>query len=565
MGSTQLKRIPNMSQTLMQSSDEVAGEVLSIWKEFDPVEGYAAGCDDCKGKLFIPGEETKARLLRRVEEVVPRLAQIRDETLRETAEKLLGCIRVAVDIDSPDEQILNCYLAVWYSILKGQESEPFVKELLERAVGLVESEHARWKDEEFSGETRVASVNACKSLGVILENLAGENTGVADEIKALSERVTAYKSLFDYTLPEPGGFEGLLKFFEENAGAPAPNETYPQILRDVFDYGASVEEISAHAHAMLEEELALARELAAKLSGTLGTEPDDDLKVVSSKLGERYKIVGPVIDAAKAMMGVLNRYVNANLQDLGRQPSLMPEPTPSYLESLVTSGATIALDYVRDEPLIRVYVTEDRNASWLTLLNVLVHEAAHAYHPTILYANPSVRDLEKLKTWLAIPLSEAVGFHRELELFEAVRDEARDGGPSELLEMFVATSPPMDEDVIAFEFETRMWRILRALRTICDVEVNSGITTYVDFLTWARTHTGIDKKTIHDECFTFLTSPGYTPSYSFCGSRYAELQREAAGNGFAKKAFNTKANRMGLLPWTLCLKRLGQSGSSDEG
>jgi hypothetical protein len=99
---------------------------------------------------------------------------------------------------------------------------------------------------------------------------------------------------------------------------------------------------------------------------------------------------------------------------------------------------------------------------------------------------------------------------------------------------------------------------------MCDVEVNSGRRTYVDFIKWASAHTGISKEFIHNECITFLSSPGYTPSYSFCGSQYETLQRQAVKRGMSKFAFNTKANRMGLWPWTARVKQMEEFGPSDE-
>jgi hypothetical protein len=78
----------------------------------------------------------------------------------------------------------------------------------------------------------------------------------------------------------------------------------------------------------------------------------------------------------------------------------------------------------------------------------------------------------------------------------------------------------------------------------------------VDFIKWAAAHTGLSKEFIHNECFTFLSFPGYTPSYSFCGSRYEVLQSQAERRGVSRFTFNTEANRMGLQPWTACVKRM---------
>jgi len=94
------------------------------------------------------------------------------------------------------------------------------------------------------------------------------------------------------------------------------------------------------------------------------------------------------------------------------------------------------------------------------------------------------------------------------------------------------------------------------------VQVNCGLLTYVQFLDWAARYSQLSKEFIHAECFTFLSSPGYTPSYSFGGLEYESLQRRAVENGSSIFKFNSKVNVMGLLPWTRCLKKMKQFGDA---
>jgi hypothetical protein len=261
-------------------------------------------------------------------------------------------------------------------------------------------------------------------------------------------------------------------------------------------------------------------------------------------------------------MRAVQPFTDSYLQDLPDGINIEPEKTPQYLVNLVTSGATVALNSLTSCPEVHIYVTEEKNKSWLTLLNVLVHEATHAYHPIILsQANPTPHGaglpiLLRVRSYLAVPLMEAAAFRREMEMFEAVSDIKDKECPSDieakLLEIFKSRGFPLEDVVNCFELETRIWRIIRALRAICDVEVNSGVRTYVQFLSWAAQYSGLRKEFIHNECFPFLGSPGYTPSYSFCGLKYEKLQKQAA----SRRDFNTRVHRMGLLPWTTCLTEM---------
>jgi hypothetical protein len=544
----------------------VIDEIIAIWRDVDPVECYAAGLDDCQGKFFTPNDAARAEILRRIENARSGLPEIANAELRAVANKLLSSISVAMAVESPDQQILACFIAIWYAILKEEQQEPFVKTLLDRAVELVSFEHSRWRGRQFTGEVRKAVVDACSSLAAILLILASKNPDVIDGIENLSATVANFRSLFSFPISDTTSLDELFEFFETNASSTV-NNLYPQIIDHLFDYGAPISEIYTQSLNMLEEELSLAKQLASKLSMPIGIPPGASLGEAYDILKKRYQISGPVVAAAQKMMAVLNDFVDRNIQDIGIRPDILPDATPNFLKPLVTSGAAISLNYLKPKPLVQIFVTEDRNTSFLTLLNVLVHEAAHAYSPLILSDVASVTTLMKLKSWLAIPFYEATAFHREFELFEAVKGGAQrrivTGTLEELLDLFDLPKFPLRDDVLGFEMETRIWRIIRSLRTICDIEINTGKRTYVDFVKWASAHTELSRELIHNECFTFLAFPGYTPSYSFCGSQYQQLQNEAKEkHGVSRFVFNSKANRMGLLPWTICVERLSQFRSS---
>lgn len=554
-----------MSDTSDPRSLAVMEEVIAIWRDVDPVECYAAGLtDDCKGKLFFPTQTDD--ILQRIEKVRPDLADIQDPELRSAAEKLFDCISVALKIESPDQQVLVCFLAIWYAILKEEETEDFVGRLLDQAVDLMAAEHTRWRGRQFTGETRKAVVDACSALESILIILASKNDKVTDAIGSLSATVADFRSLFSFPVKEPGNLDELFEFFRANSGAKKSNELYPQILAQLLDYGASSSEIYARAQELLETELPKANELVVNLSGVLDIPEGASLGDAYDILKTRYQITGSVVDEARKMMDVLNDFVDENIQDIGVRPDILPDATPNFLKSLITSGGAIALNYLKPHPSIRIFVTEEKNTSFLTLLNVLVHEATHAYSPQILSDIPSLPMLTKIKSFLSLPFYEATAFHRELELFEAVSAGAGKTSPSgpvlELLGLFDLPKFPLPNDVMAFELETRIWRIIRAVRTICDVEINTGVRTYVDFVEWAVEHTGLSRDFVHDECFPFLSYPGYTPSYSFCGTEYQRLQQEALQRGVERFDFNSQANRMGVLPWTLCVARLSALGRS---
>jgi len=374
-------------------------------------------------------------------------------------------------------------------------------------------------------------------------------------------RLADFRKLFPFPVDE-SDFNQVFAFLKEKSQPAKVNEFYAKILTDVFDFGASDEEIEATTITFLQSALKVTRDLLPALSMFLaGVTRDTPLGTVYDLLTENYKIKeGEVLDQANKMMEVINSFVDRFVQDLGEHPDIKPIEAPKFLTDLITSGATVPLNFATDKPRSIIYINEDKNTSFLTLLNVLVHEATHAYHPLILATVPDLPRLATLKLPYTFPFSEATAFHREFELFESLEIQSKRGirnvVQQKLIDLFDLPPASLSNDVLAFKFETFYWRIIRAVRTLCDVRVNTGKSTYVDFLEWASKFTGFSKSTINDECFTFLSTPGYMPSYSFCGAQYEALERQASNNGLSEFEFNTRANKMGLWPWTICLQKM---------
>jgi hypothetical protein len=539
---------------------DVLEHVFALWKEFDPVEAYAAGLKDYDGTLFIPSDKAIKSLTGRIAAIELRLGEIGNILHRTVAKKLCEMIRAALLYDSPHAEVLNCAIALWYVVLKKEFGHDFVIPLLKNITQTLRLEHCKWQGRVLSGESYKTVNDAVAFLREMLSTVLEMNQKAADAIEEVSLSLRAFSSLLPPTIP--GDFSSLLAFFEQHSFPAVPTEGYRDGLARLYDYGDSAEEILRESKKTLDVEIGQAERLIPKLRKHLGLHGALDLGEAYDKMTSLYAIKEGVANEATKILKAVQPFTDSYLQDLPNGVDIEPEKTPPYLVNLVTSGATLALNYLRAYPEVHIYVTEEKNKSWLTLVNVLVHEATHAYHPIILSQTDSTSPatrlpiLLRIRTYLAVPLMEAAAFCREMEMFEAVRDIKTKPNPNEveknLLEIFESRGFPLDDVVNCFELETRIWRIIRALRAICDVEVNSGVRTYVQFLSWAEQYSGLRKEFIHNECFTFLGSPGYTPSYSFCGSKYEKLQKQAV----SRRDFNTRAHRMGLLPWTTCLVEL---------
>jgi len=100
------------------------------------------------------------------------------------------------------------------------------------------------------------------------------------------------------------------------------------------------------------------------------------------------------------------------------------------------------------------------------------------------------------------------------------------------------------------------WRILRFLRAIGDVRINMGKQSATEFINWAHEETGLSKKMLYNEVFTFQESPGYAPCYCMAGEELRKIQSLAVKNGKSVIEFNTYVSSMGYSPRTVYEKKL---------
>jgi hypothetical protein len=103
-----------------------------------------------------------------------------------------------------------------------------------------------------------------------------------------------------------------------------------------------------------------------------------------------------------------------------------------------------------------------------------------------------------------------------------------------------------------------MWRIVRFLRIIGDVRINSGKQNLPEFIEWAHKRTGLSKSTVYFQLFPAHqgNGPGYATTYAITGKAIRELQNRAVRNGKKLIDFNTYACSMGFPARTVFEERL---------
>lgn len=101
-------------------------------------------------------------------------------------------------------------------------------------------------------------------------------------------------------------------------------------------------------------------------------------------------------------------------------------------------------------------------------------------------------------------------------------------------------------------------RIIRFLRVIGDVGINSGKQNLLAFLEWAENETGLSQRTVLFQIFPAHEGiyPGYATCYAVVGQEIRAIQRLFRNDSGKLVEFNPYASSMGFLARSIYSKRL---------
>ena len=127
-------------------------DILQIWADLFPIQGYAAGLSSCQGRILLPTPENKQVALEHINAAEQRLGESADPDLQATAAKLLFCFRINLELESyrPHQAVNTCAEGIRYILLKKEQQAPFVAEYLENLRQILKLEIKRWQVQQLS-------------------------------------------------------------------------------------------------------------------------------------------------------------------------------------------------------------------------------------------------------------------------------------------------------------------------------------------------------------------------------------------------------------------------------
>jgi len=540
---------------------KVEEEIFELWKELNPSSAFTAGLDDYAGKLFVPTEGNMKRML----EKIAKLKTHAEDTVQQ---KFLQCLETELRFEEPYMALESLLWVFYRHLVKEGIKVEHLLSLTSHAKKSLRASKERLTKREWPIEIRAITCYEGNSLIGILETIRNEteNEQLQEELYSLKGTVDDYVKAFHLEGVKEGSFEEVFPILEREGGDIGRKEIYPKLLKDLYDYPETANEIESKALRWLREELPRLMKIAEELARTYGIETKVEL--VANEITKRRNVdKSRVLEFVSDMRKKLQKVVEGHLVRVTSTYDTRVLETPSYLVSLITTAATDWFDTLTEKPFNLFFVTTDPKrsapASAPDLINDIIHEEYghcinHSNSATNFAAKP--RLIELLETTLGQPISEAISFFREVEFISLLKQLARKKeeltrDEKKFLDALRAIGD-LDIFILETEFIVVEWRVLRFLRAIGDVRINMGKQSATEFINWAHEQTGLSKKMLYNEIFTFQDSPGYAPCYCMAGEELRKIQSFALEKGKSVIDFNTYVSSMGYTPRTVYEKRL---------
>jgi hypothetical protein len=403
----------------------------------------------------------------------------------------------------------------------------------------------------------------------ILDTVKGEtkNQQVKAACDAVKAKVTEYVKLFELEGWGKGEFSNVEKIFKKHGFDLGRQEFFSQALEKGLDYTEEPDQLVKNATGWIEEELPRFKRVTEKLAKQFGCKPTPE--EVEAKINSRMKLdPKKLLGVTLGIRRVIQRFANESVTGINPKYNTKVIETPSYLTGVIPTGAAQFFDTFTKRPFQIFFQTtdpkRDPDKSVAALIDLLVHEEyGHCVH----HSNSAMGFVGKVPTIQLIPglstggpITEGLSFNREIEFFEAVK--ALEGKKRltkaekdyvRLMEKYGG----LKQVNLELEFMTRRWRIVRFLRVVGDVWINTGEKGLLEFVDWAHEHTGLPRSSVYFQLFPAHEGifPGYATNYAVVGQEIRSIERKIK-NPKKRVKFSTYLCSIGFPPRSMYRKML---------
>jgi hypothetical protein len=546
------------------ASDPLDAQIMDFVKEVSPSGAYLMGFNDYAGKLFIASQQNVNAALKKVR-------SLRSKAKNELQRKLLDSLETNLLFDEPQPVLDDIVGAIFAHLVKEGINDAHMLSLLNYAVKDVEACTTRYSNRDIPVAVKALTLYRLDGALEILDTVKGEtkNLKVKEACDVLKAKVSEYVKLFDLEGWGKGEFPNAERVFKEKGFDLGRQKFYPVALRKGYDYVETPEELEHSAIAWIDEELPRFKKATDRLAKKFGCKPTPE--DVEAKINERNHLdPKKLVEVTLGIRRVVQRLVNAEVNGINPKYNTKVIETPPYLTGVIPTGAAQFFDTFTKKPFQYFFQTtdpkRDPDKSVASILNLLIHEEyGHCVH----HSNSAVGFVGKipiLQTMPAAPtgapITEGLSFNREIEFFELSKSLEKKGRLTPTEKAYVKLMDKfggLKQINLELEFMTRRWRIVRFLRVVGDVWVNTGKKTLLEFVDWAHERTGIPRSSVYFQLFPAHEGlfPGYATCYAVVGQEIRAIERKIK-DPKKKVKFSTYLCSIGFPPRSMYRKMLNE-------
>ncbi|MGA2665743.1 MAG: hypothetical protein ABSF83_12460 [Nitrososphaerales archaeon] len=541
------------------------GQIIGLWKELNPSGAYMLGWDEYAGRLFIPSEQN-------VQDALQKVRALRRRAENDVQAKVLDSMEVALLLPEPQGALDDIVGSIFSHLTKEGVNEKNLASLVAAASRSIDATQKRFKGAKVPTAVKALTLYRLDGTLEILEAVkkATKSKRLKEDCDRLAEKVRRFVALFELEGFGKGTFEEVEKVFQKHRFALGREKFYRAALEGGFDYSETPDELEAKALGWIDEELPRYREIVKRLAEHYGCAATPD--AVEKEVVERQKLKsGQLLRTTSSIRKAVREFTNeAVVRINGRYKTTVIE-TPSFLSGTIPTGAAGFFDTFTKKPFQLYYLTTDPKRapprSVSQLINLLVHEE---YGHCVNHSNSALRfggkasDLELIPVLLSGPITEGLSFNREREFLEAslaLKAKQESGAALTKAERgYVALLEKhggVDLLNMEIELETRKFRLIRFLRVVGDVRINTGKQGLFEFLGWAEAHTGVPRRDMYYNLFPAHEGifPGYATCYAVVGEEIRAIE-ERLTDPKKRVRFSTYLTGIGFPPRSVYRQRL---------
>lgn len=544
------------------TSGPLDAQIMDFVKEVNPSGAYLMGFNDYAGKLFIASQANVNAALKKVR-------GLRSKAKTELQRKLLDSMETGLLFDEPQPVLDDIVGTIFAHLVKEGVNDAHMLSLLGYAMKDVDACAARYSKKEIPVAVKALALYRLDGVLEILDTVKHESKSpkVKEACDVLKAKVSEYVKLFELDGWGRGEFPNVEKIFNTKGSELGREKFYPTALKKGYDYAETPEQLERSAISWIDEELPKFKKVTEKLAKQFGCGPTP--QEVEAKINARNHLdPKKLVRVTLGIRRVVQKLVNEDVTGINPKYRTQVIETPPYLSGTIPTGAAQFFDTFTKRPFQYFFQTtdpkRDPDKSVVALLNLLVHEEyGHCVH----HSNSAVGFVGKLPALQLMPgaqtggpITEGLSFNREIEFFEVSKGLETKKRLTKTEREYVKLMERyggLKQINLELEFMTRRWRIVRFLRVVGDVWVNTGKKTLLEFVDWAHERTGVPRSSVYFQLFPAHQGmfPGYATNYAVAGQEIRSIERRIK-DPKKKVKFSTYLCSIGFPPKSIYMRML---------